>query len=253
MSQENIKPTDIFDPGLWSSVYDNNNKNDSAFIFRRGAEIVFDISSNIARAGQLWLDIGCGSGDLAEKLSQKDLSVIGVDHDPAMLELANKRFLANPSTGNLKFVKASVCNLPFNNETVDGITAVSLAGCLSSPDEFFRQAHRILRKGGFAVMTFTNRDSFLLKINLYMRKIAHKTQKSALDSLLIRLYRPARVIEDLQNVGFKMVDVKFYNFFLNPANRLIPSKSFALYLEYLNKYKIARRLGRNFIIVAQKI
>jgi ubiquinone/menaquinone biosynthesis C-methylase UbiE len=253
MSDESFKPTDVFDPKLWRSVYDNNHKNDSAFVFRRGAEIVFNIISGLARPGQFWLDIGCGTGDLAAKLSQKGLSVIGVDHDPAMLAVANKRFLANPSAKNLKFVHANAANLPFDDETVDGITAVSLAGCLSSPDEFFRQAHRILRKGGFAVITFTNRDSFLLKINRYMRQIAPKTRKSPLDSLLIRLYRPARVIEVLQNTSFKMVDVKFYNFFLNPANRLIPSESFALYLEGLGKYKIARRLGRNFIIVAQKI
>jgi ubiquinone/menaquinone biosynthesis C-methylase UbiE len=253
MSERNFKLTDYFEPEQWAGIYGAGKKNDSAFIFRHGTDLVFDISSRLGRPGGLWLDIGCGTGDLAAKLSETGWTVVGLDHDPRMIDFAKKRFLVETANDNLKFVPANAYDLPFGDETVDGITAVSLVGCLASPVKFFRQVHRVLRKGGFAVITFTNRASFLLKINAPLRKIMFKTRKSAADSFLFRFYRCASVTEDLQNIGLRVVETRFYNFFLNPANRLFPPESFALYLEGLNKYKIGRRLARNFIIVAQKM
>ncbi len=253
MSEQHFKPTDYFDPAQWSGVYDPDKKDDGAFIFTHGADLVFDISAALARTGGRWLDVGCGTGHLAAKLSEAGLSVVAVDHDPRMIDLAKKRFSNKPQPDNLKFTPANAYDLPFADDTFDGVVAASLAGCLSSPDKFFREVHRVLHKGGFAVITFTNRSSLLLKINWYIRKKAFKAGKLTADAFSYRLYRCARVVEDLQKTGLRMVKVRYYNFFLNPGSRLIPSKTFALYLENLGKYKIGRRLGRNFVIVAQKM
>ena len=59
--------------------------------------------------------------------------------------------------------------------------------------------------------------------------------------------------EHVEKIGFRVHNVRFYNFFLNLENWLIPQKWLAIYCERLNKYKLSSQLGRNFIIVVQKI
>jgi len=233
------KPTDHFNPEQWTRIYDSGNRDGFAFVFRRGADIAYEICSGLGIPGGLWLDIGCGAGDLANKLSQTGRTVIGLDHDPAMIDLAQKRFGTK-----LKFLTAGAYELPFGDESIDGLMATSLAGCLEFPERFYREVHRVLRKDGFAVLTFTNRQSVLLKINSLTRKMNNAP--------LLRLYKCKDVIKDLKETGFNVTDVRFYNFFLNFGSRLFPPKSIALYLEGLDKYKISRRLGRNFIITAKK-
>ncbi len=252
MPEARIKPTDYFDPMKWSGVYDLSIQSNRNFVFRRGIELVQDICSKIFQPNELWLDVGCGPGHLAAKLSDKGFSVIGVDHDIRMTEFASKRFLNGQKCDTLKFMTASAYSLPFMDNTIDGILATSLMGCLSSHNNFFREAYRVLRKNGFAIITFTSRNSLLLKINRCIRNIGFRFRESTDNNCIIRCYSRAEVLDDLQKVGFLLIDVIYYNFLLNLGNLIIPPKCLTIYCERINKYNFIRMLGRNFIIVIQK-
>jgi len=178
---------------------------------------------------------------------------MGVDHDPAMIDCAKKRYINKCSTDKLNFITADAYHLPFDDATVDGVMATSLTGCLSFPDKFFREIYRVLRQGGFAVMTFTNRQSLLLKINSYFRNIMPSTGELKDHNFSFHLYEQQQVKKDLEKIGFAVVQVYYYNFFLNWGDRLLPPRSWAVRLESQKNFKIQRRLGRNFIIKAQKM
>jgi ubiquinone/menaquinone biosynthesis C-methylase UbiE len=250
MSISQGKPTDHFNAEEWDRIY--TARKGSGVVFRRGVELADEISSRLSRPGERWLDIGCGTGHLAAKLSRSGRLVTGVDHDPVMIEYAARMFLNDPATDQLSFVAADACHLPLGDESVDGVVATSLAGCLSFPAQFFQEVYRVLRRGGYAIMTFTNRASVLLKINSYIRRIAPKTGRLNDAAFSFRLYRSDRVAEDLKKIGLTAVEVRYYNFFLNCGDWSLPSGRLAARMEGLNRYKIRRRLGRNFIIVAQK-
>jgi hypothetical protein len=68
-----------------------------------------------------------------------------------------------------------------------------------------------------------------------------------------RVHACAEVVDKLEKVGLRIIDVRFYNFFLNVGDLMIPPKPLAIYCERLNKYSISHRLGGNFIVVAHKI
>ncbi|HWP92026.1 MAG TPA: methyltransferase domain-containing protein [Thermodesulfobacteriota bacterium] len=242
-----------FDPGKWSDIYDSSRKSNKDFTFKHGNELVEDICSRVSRPNELWLDIGCGTGYLSARLSEMGLSVIGVDHDIEMIEFANERFLDHRMTNRPVFITAKADSLPFDDDTTDGVVAVSLAGCLSSPDEFFREAHRVLRKNGFAIITFTNRASLLIKINWCLNKASYMIRRPAHSDGQYRVYACAEVVDKLEKAGLRVIDVRFYNFFLNVGDLMIPPKPLAIYCERLNKYNISHRLGGNFIVVAHKI
>ena len=251
MPIEQIKPDDHFDPEQWERVYTDHAGGD--FIFRRGVELAEEISCRVSSPDQLWLDVGCGTGNLVSSLSRKGQTVIGIDHDPAMIEYAKNRFLNEQTADKLKFTTADACHLPFEDETINGITAVSLTGCLTSVNEFFQEIHRVLRQGGFAVMTFTNRTSLLLKINSYLCNIITPTGRLRDKNFSFRLYNDENVIEDFNKAGFTVIEIRYYNFLLNWGDWLLPPAFLAMYMEGLKCPKIRRRLGRNFIILAQKI
>jgi hypothetical protein len=68
-----------------------------------------------------------------------------------------------------------------------------------------------------------------------------------------RLYQDKRLAKDLKRNGFTVIEVSYYSFFLNWGDRLLPPASWAVRAESLKNSKIQRRLGRNFIVLMQKI
>lgn len=253
MSEQFFKFKEKFDPEEWSAIYDFSKGNSKNFIFKHGSELVEGTCSKISRPNELWLDIGCGTGDLAAKLSEMGLSVIGVDHDTRMIEFGNNRFLWYRMVNRLAFTAAKAEFLPFVDNSTDGIVAVSLAGCLSSSDKFFQEAYRVLRKNGFAIITFTNRTSLLLKINWCLNKALQMIRKPTDSDDQYRLYACTEVADKLNKIGFRVLNTRFYNFFLNAGNWMIPPKWLAIYCERFNKYKMSHLVGGNFIIVARKV
>jgi trans-aconitate methyltransferase len=61
---------------------------DFAFVSAYGAELLDWLR---AQPGERILDLGCGTGELAERIAATGAAVIGIDSDPAMIEAARTR------------------------------------------------------------------------------------------------------------------------------------------------------------------
>jgi SAM-dependent methyltransferase len=227
----------VFDPQEWSRVYNEPQAGGKMFIFRRGCELALELCETLARPGQRWLDIGCGTGHLTAALHQTGACIIGADYDCNMIKFARQR--------TAMLVVAGAGSLPFADATLDGVVATSLIGCLPSPEKLFAETHRVLRDQGHAVMTFTNEASWLLTLNYLLANRPGRRES-------YRLHRAANVTRDLENIGFRISQVKFYNFVLHAGNCLLPPVALAKRGERLGCFKISHRLARNFIVVAQK-
>jgi ubiquinone/menaquinone biosynthesis C-methylase UbiE len=228
-----------FDPEEWSLVYDGSKSDPEHFAFRRSSELAREACFRHSQRGELWLDVGCGTGHLAAELTQQGLVAKGVDADPAMIAYAHQRFPA------LIFQVSNANHLPFSAGEADGIIATSVMGCLESAAPFFQEAHRVLRRNGLLILTFTNAQSFLLRLNARLRD-----PSATHDSY--HLYSAANVSRQLRENHFEVREIQFYNFFLNPSKKLIPSYSMTLFLERLGKFGLSRYLARNFLITASK-
>ncbi|MDJ0625238.1 MAG: bifunctional demethylmenaquinone methyltransferase/2-methoxy-6-polyprenyl-1,4-benzoquinol methylase UbiE [Candidatus Caenarcaniphilales bacterium] len=66
------------------------------------------------------LDLCCGTGDLTSIIVKQfpESEVIGIDFSEQMLEIADKR----RKKSNVKFIKGDISNLPFEDESIDGIS-----------------------------------------------------------------------------------------------------------------------------------
>lgn len=249
MSESDSYLAEELDPYEWSQVLDDTSSAASRFIFQRAIEVTLELSQAILQNNQRWLDVGCGTGHLAQRLCAAGADVNGVDRDLAMLKFARHRWLRASADRELSWIRASAEHLPFGDATIDGLVATSLTGYMPNPRDFLKEVYRVLRSEGHAIITFTNRMSWLLKMNYFATR---RTGNSSSSELSLHLHQMATVMNELRDLGFIVRQVRFYNFVLHVGRWLLPPSPIAKALERLGSYRFSHRMGRNFVVVARK-
>jgi len=105
------------------------------------------------------LDVGCGGGELSERLLDrgfKNISLIDIE-DVRCWDKAKE--LEEFKLCNVNFQK-----MPYEDETFDVVTSIGTLEHLENPFYFARECSRVLKKGGKLVMTMPNH------FNVYSRR-----------------------------------------------------------------------------------
>jgi len=99
------------------------------------------------------VDLATGTGAVAlELVRQKGCSVVGVDQSPEMLAEARGRLTLAGQTERVQLVEASAEDLPFEDESFDGLTAAYLLRYLNDLPAGLRGLARVLRPGATAAL-----------------------------------------------------------------------------------------------------
>ncbi len=105
-------------------------------------------------SGKTVLDLGCGAGWLAGKLSRRGALVYGLDNSPKWISICRKQ---NGRSGNIRFITADSANLKiFRNGMFDVIIANMVFLCVPSRQKLiktFREVSRILKKDGLFIFS----------------------------------------------------------------------------------------------------
>lgn len=132
--------TQIKNDGWNANLYDQKH----AFVSQHGENLIELLAPE---KGDNVLDLGCGTGDLAHRLSDAGAIITGVDQSENMIEQAQKKY---PS---LAFQVADACNLPFNAE-FDAIFSNAVLHWIKTPDQVLAGCYRALKPGGRFVAEF---------------------------------------------------------------------------------------------------
>jgi SAM-dependent methyltransferase len=119
----------------------------------------------IAPSDRVVVDLGCGDGatlgNLLARLDRHGI-VVGVDAAAQALGAAAARFASDQHAGRLSLVRADFdAPLPLASGTVDKALCHNVLECLSDPDGFLREAHRVLRPGGHLVLSHPDYDTMV--------------------------------------------------------------------------------------------
>jgi len=103
--------------------------------------------AEVLRPGASVLDIGCGTGAITAGIARVAGRVLGVDRDPALIELARKSYAAP----NLSFLEADVTRLEIS-ERFDIVNAARVLQWVDNPGAGVRRMAATTVVGGMVVV-----------------------------------------------------------------------------------------------------
>ena len=145
------------------------------------------------------LEVGVGSGRFAAPLGIK----LGLDPARGMLQLARRR--------GVVVVQGEAEHLPFLNSRFDFLLAVTTLCFLSDVALFFREAKRVLKKGGVLVLGFIDRESSLGKSYLARQQESRFFREA-------KLFTPSEVAALLSESGWSSPE--FFQTLFGPLENL---------------------------------
>ncbi len=108
--------------------------------------ILFDYLDRFVDPGSRILDVGCGSGEVAQRIKEKGYEIAALDFSPVAVELARDLGLdcrvADLDTG-----------IPFPDSTFDAVWAGDVIEHVFDPISFLKEIRRVLGPGGSLLCT----------------------------------------------------------------------------------------------------
>jgi trans-aconitate methyltransferase len=93
-----------------------------------------------AQMGEFILDLGCGDGQLTQRIAATGAHVLGVDASVDMVSAARE--------GGIEVELANAESLPFHQETFDAVFSNAALHWVRDQDAMLTQVHRVLKSGG---------------------------------------------------------------------------------------------------------
>lgn len=242
-------PIDFYD--YWGKKRKNNN-----FLYDR-EKIALGLMSRIIRKNSRFLDAGCGNGRFMgfvfSKFRELSIKVKGIDYSKSEVAQARKSGL-DASQGNLEE------GIKEKNESFDVVYAGEVIEHLYNPDKFLEEARRIVRKGGFLLLTTPNLcawfNRILMPIGIQPLFLEPSTKSKMVGAGFLkkfkqdenpvghlRIFTFAALKDMLEMNGFKIAKVKGSIFDTGlPKSALAIDKLFKIY----------PKLSSNLVILARK-
>jgi 2-polyprenyl-3-methyl-5-hydroxy-6-metoxy-1,4-benzoquinol methylase len=194
---------------------------------------------NLEFQDKVCVDYGCGDGILLEHFARKGGKVIGTDIDEVMVRTAQDRLEQTGLKGNV--VRGGVETLAnMATDSVDNLIAINVLAYFTDQEEamFYREAARILKRGGSLVVTHSNElfDLYTLNaftVSFHAKHFSGEEPRSKIASLITWPNRPEKISFNIRenplayrfkltDYGFKEVQQEFANLHLLPPLLMDP-------------------------------
>jgi ubiquinone/menaquinone biosynthesis C-methylase UbiE len=142
------------------------------------------------------LDVGCGSGRDTETLHNLGADVTGLDISKGLLEVAKKK------RPGIMFVEGSFLDIPFPDQTFDGIWSHASLVHLDTTEDVRRalnEFNRVLKLGGYLYI--------LVKKQFGKEKTAIVSDTLSNHDRFFRYYTEEELTSLLQETGFAVTEV----------------------------------------------
>ncbi|MFR2892600.1 class I SAM-dependent methyltransferase, partial [Peptoniphilus grossensis] len=136
------------------------------------------------------LDLGCGGGRNIEYFLTKADKVYGLDHSNTSVKMASEINKKAIDTGRCKILVGDVKNLPFEDESIDIVTAFETIYFWDDIEECFREIYRVLKKEG----------QFLICNEVSSKE--RRDVKKLLKMINFEIYKPNDLTKMLTELGF---------------------------------------------------
>jgi SAM-dependent methyltransferase len=209
---------------------------------RRRAKIIEGIYGRIPFQHQwITLDLGAGTGFYSQKLRQRGGRVVTADLDHGVVKVIR---------GHGFF--PAVCNcdngrLPFQDRSVEVVNALDILEHLHEPLRLLDEIRRILKPGGYSLISTQNRNSLEGFKGRFLAKLTGTTWK-AWDDTHTHIFSYTELIWELSK-RFQLVECGGYYYGIHSVrSRPLPPVVWRIY----TKLPLVRQLGFTMMMLVRK-
>jgi len=139
----------------WRDVYEQAGVEGA--IYRKRLEIVLSWVDKLSLSiREKVLEIGCGGGSCTVALAQRGYLVEAMDSVRGMLDSTQQRAAEAGVSSSVTISLGDAHNLAFQNSSFGLVLAIGVLPYLQAPNEALREMNRVLRAGGFLLVTAGN-------------------------------------------------------------------------------------------------
>jgi ubiquinone/menaquinone biosynthesis C-methylase UbiE len=207
------------------------------------------------------LEAGCGLGRYNFYLSNLGINVIGLDFSESTIDFLNEWKKRN-NYDHVSFIKGDITQLPFENESLSGYLSFGVVEHFQEgPDKPLKEAFRVLRPGGIAIITTPNRSWNIIRAKYYrhFKNIIKKIIGKKIDSPFYQYeYTPEELKKHVEKAGLTVTEftgtdfLYTFNEYNNFEIKNIKEGSLVFYLSHLLDKTIFKKYGAQSITVSVK-
>jgi SAM-dependent methyltransferase len=97
--------------------------------------------------GSRILDVGCGTGEMVAKLTERGYEAWGVDLAEPMIAYASRRY------GSGRFRVGDIEKIPFDDSVFDAVVCLGVIEYLVDDEQALKEIRRVLKPGGSAIVS----------------------------------------------------------------------------------------------------
>ncbi|MGG7620887.1 methyltransferase domain-containing protein [Bacillus coreaensis] len=175
-----------------ANLYDKNH----SFVSKYGNSLIGVLAP---RKGERILDLGCGTGDLAKRLFDQGVHVIGVDKSNNMITLALEKYPEIP------FFVQDATQLPYTNE-FDAVFSNATLHWVTKPKQALDCIYKSIKQGGRFIAEFGGKGN----VQSIIDEISHQLGRDITDS---PWYYPSigEYSSLMEEVGFRVTFAQHYD------------------------------------------
>ena len=184
---------EFFDNASSVSPWTTFNSNGQQQIFKQFERTVHP------KAGEIAVDMGCGTGEFSIKLKEYGLTVTGIDISKKSIDYCKEKY---KDIKGLSFDVQDIEKTAWKEARVDIIFLGGVLHHFPKREKVFEEAYRILKKGG-RIYAF-DPNYYNLIIWVYRELLGVKTQKTENEVLI----KAEEITKELNAAGFEKTTVK---------------------------------------------
>lgn len=174
--------------GQWRDVY--NEAFVEGAIYRKRQEIVLRWIDELAMpTGEKVLEIGCGAGRCTVALAQRGYLVQAMDSVPGMLDTTQQFAIQAGLESSISIGLGDAHDLAFRDGGFAAVLAIGVIPYLHSPQRALREMARVLKPGGFLLVTAGNPWRLNHLLDPWLSPVVQPA-KGALGAMLYRFRKP---------------------------------------------------------------
>jgi SAM-dependent methyltransferase len=145
----------------WADMYDSDTDSLQEASFRARCNAAVEYVLRVLPAGGRVLDLGCGSAPVLSQLRQRGASCSGLEYSEDMLRHATAR-LQSMQLDDGDLHRGDCRETPFATASFDVVVCLGVISYVEDYAVVLREIKRILKPGGYALVSFRNRFNRIL-------------------------------------------------------------------------------------------